>query len=98
MDPWLSGLSAPRPAAHYRGEVQSVPATAEFGRAGNPSIGFLVGLAPDGRRVSGQTDATGAAVLAAGADIVGETVHVTDNGGTLTVTRIEHLSPEESQS
>ena len=27
-----------------------------------------------------------------------ETVHVTDNGGTLTVTRIEHLSPEESQS
>ena len=36
--------------------------------------------------------------LAAGADIVGETVHVTDNGGHLTVTRIEHLSPEEPRS
>ncbi|MFV9427600.1 acetyl-CoA acetyltransferase [Rhodococcus pyridinivorans] len=90
--------SAPEAATDYSGEVQIVTATAEFGRDGNPSIGFLVGLTPDGLRVSGQTDATGAAVLAAGADIVGETVHVTDNGGTLTVTRIEHLSPEEYRS
>lgn len=87
--------TAPEAALDYTGEVQIVTATAEFGRDGNPSVGFLVGLTPDGRRVSGQTDPAGAAILAAGADIVGDTVHVTDNGGHLTITPID--PSQESQ-
>lgn len=88
--------TAPEAAGDYTGTVQIVTATAEYGRDGNPSVGFLVGLTPDGRRVSGQTDAAGAALLAAGADIVGETVHITDNGGHLTVTRIDPSQESDS--
>ncbi len=87
--------TAPEAAQDYTGDVEIVTATAEYGRDGNPSVGFLVGTTPDGRRVSGHTDAAGAAVLSAGADLIGTVVHVTDNGGQLTVARIETISSEE---
>ncbi|MEE2034813.1 acetyl-CoA acetyltransferase [Rhodococcus chondri] len=87
--------TAPEKIEDYTGEVAIFTATAEFGRDGTPAIGFLVGTTPDGRRVSGHTDAAGAEILAAGADIIGTTVHVTDRGGQLVVTRIATESSEE---
>jgi len=94
-EPVLLDATAPESAPDYTGDVEIVTATAEFGRDGTPATGFLIGTTPDGRRVSGHTDATGAAILAAGADLVGATVHVTDNGGLLTVTRDRTPSSEE---
>ncbi len=85
-EPVLIPASETEPAPDYSGEVEVITATAEFGREGSPTIGFLIGATPDGRRVSGHTDALGAQILAGGADIVGTTVHVVDCGGSLTVT------------
>ncbi|MGN5238907.1 acetyl-CoA acetyltransferase [Rhodococcus sp. SJ-3] len=85
-EPVLMPASATEVAVDYSGEVEIITATAEFGRDGDPSIGFLIGATPDGRRVAGHTDAAGARVLAAGADIIGTSVHIVDRGGSLTVT------------
>ncbi|MFD3810518.1 acetyl-CoA acetyltransferase, partial [Rhodococcus sp. NPDC058639] len=87
--------SAPDAAQDYSGEVEIVTATAEYGRDGTPSVGFLVGTTTDGRRVSGHTGAEGALLLSAGADLIGTVVHVTDQGGQLTVARIDTPSSEE---
>lgn len=84
-EPVLLSASETEPALDYSGEIEIVTATAEFGRDGTPTIGFLIGTTPDGRRVSGHTDAAGARILAAGADIIGTTVHVVDRGGIVTL-------------
>ncbi|MFD6859198.1 acetyl-CoA acetyltransferase [Rhodococcus sp. NPDC060090] len=85
-EPVLMPASAPEAAVDYSGEVEIITATAEFGRDGTPSVGFLIGATPDGRRVSGHTDSGGAQILAGGADIIGTSVHVVDRGGSLTLT------------
>lgn len=93
-EPHVLPATGPDPAVGYSGDVEIHTATAEYGRDGHPAIGFLVGTTPDGRRVSGYTDAAGAQVLAAGADIVGRTVHVVDRGGALTVTLTDPVTEE----
>ncbi|MDV2476514.1 acetyl-CoA acetyltransferase [Rhodococcus zopfii] len=95
-EPVLLPATAPEAALDYQGDVEVVTATAEYGRDGNPATGFLVGLTPDGRRVSGYTDAAGAAILAAGPGIIGQTVRVVDAGGALTVTLIAQPSEESA--
>ncbi|ATQ31197.1 acetyl-CoA acetyltransferase [Rhodococcus ruber] len=93
-EPRTLTTDAPELVPDYCGEAEIVTATAEFDRGGNPSVGFLVARTPDGRRVAGHTDAVGAAHLAAGADLVGRTVHVTDRGGNLTVTLPDPVTEE----
>lgn len=75
--------TGPELALDHSSEVEVVTATAEYGRDGEPSVGFLVATAPDGRRVAGHTDRSGARILAAGADLIGKSLHVTDTGGSL---------------
>ncbi|WP_068155732.1 acetyl-CoA acetyltransferase [Rhodococcus phenolicus] len=95
-EPVLLPATAPDAALDHEGDIEVVTATAEYGRDGNPAIGFLIGLTPDGRRVAGHTDAAGAAILAAGPGIIGRTVHVVDAGGALTVTLSDQPSEESA--
>nr|WP_095973560.1 acetyl-CoA acetyltransferase [Rhodococcus erythropolis] len=91
-DPDARALTAEAPEliTDYKGTAEIVTASVEYGRTGEPEIGFVIATTPDGRRVAGHTGPENAAELTQlrgdNPAVIGRTVHISDENGRLTLT------------
>jgi acetyl-CoA C-acetyltransferase len=81
---------APELITDYQGTAEIVTASVEYGRTGEPEIGFVIATTPDGGRVAGHTGPENAAELTQlrgdNPAAIGRTVHISDENGKLTLT------------